>query len=158
MLEIRRANRTGQATRCWQRWKAGGEGDNRGGDGRMASPTRWPGVWASSRRWWQTGKRATGHGVTKSDTTERRNNWTTSTKSHGGIPSSGGHPSPGQGQGCPAPLGKSGEFTHRPGLLPPHWLFLINYLTSVGHRQLKVIFLCFRCSFWHITDSEINVY
>ena len=29
---------------------------NRGWDGWMASPTRWTWVWASSRRWWRTGK------------------------------------------------------------------------------------------------------
>ena len=34
----------------------GGEGDNRGGDGWMASPTQWVWVWASSRRWWRTEK------------------------------------------------------------------------------------------------------
>ena len=33
-----------------------GEGDNRGWDGWMASPTRWIWVWASSRSWWWTGK------------------------------------------------------------------------------------------------------
>ena len=38
------------------RLKAGGEGDNRGWDGWMASPTRWTWVWASSRIWWRTGK------------------------------------------------------------------------------------------------------
>ena len=32
----------------WERLKAGGEGDNRGWDGWMASPTRWTWVWASS--------------------------------------------------------------------------------------------------------------
>ena len=32
--------------------KAGGEGDVRGWDGWMASPTRWTWVWASSRSWW----------------------------------------------------------------------------------------------------------
>ena len=37
----------------WERLKAGGEGDNRGWDGWMASPTRWTWVWAS---WWWTGK------------------------------------------------------------------------------------------------------
>ena len=42
--------------RCWQRLKAGGEGDNRGWDGWMASPTQWTWVWASSGSWWQTGK------------------------------------------------------------------------------------------------------
>ena len=35
--------------------EAGGEGDNRGWDGWMASLTQWTWVWASSGRWW-TGK------------------------------------------------------------------------------------------------------
>jgi len=41
---------------CWERLKAGGEGDDRGWDGWMASPTLWTWVWASSRRWWWTRK------------------------------------------------------------------------------------------------------
>ena len=41
---------------CWERLKAGGEGDNRGQDGWMASLTQWTWVWASSGRWWRTGK------------------------------------------------------------------------------------------------------
>ena len=40
---------------CWDRLKAG-EGDNRGWDGWMASPTQWTWVWANSRSWWFTGK------------------------------------------------------------------------------------------------------
>ena len=36
--------------------RAGGEGDDRGWDGWMASPTQWTWVWANSRRWWRTGK------------------------------------------------------------------------------------------------------
>ena len=36
--------------------KVGGEGDDRGWDGWMASPTQWTWVWASSRRWWRTVK------------------------------------------------------------------------------------------------------
>ena len=40
----------------WERLKAGGEGDDRGRDGRMASPIQWTWVWANSRRWWRTGK------------------------------------------------------------------------------------------------------
>ena len=40
---------------CWERLKAG-EGDDRGWDGWMASPTQWTWVWASSRSWWWTGK------------------------------------------------------------------------------------------------------
>ena len=42
--------------RCWERLKAGGEGDDRRWDGWMASPTWWTWVWASSRSWWWTGK------------------------------------------------------------------------------------------------------
>ena len=33
---------------CWERLKAGGEADNRGWDGWMASPTQWTWVWANS--------------------------------------------------------------------------------------------------------------
>ena len=40
----------------WEKLKAGGEGDGRGGDGWMASPTQWKWVWASSGNWWWTGK------------------------------------------------------------------------------------------------------
>ena len=41
---------------CWARQKVGGEGDDRGWDGWMASLTQWTWVRASSRRWWRTGK------------------------------------------------------------------------------------------------------
>ena len=41
---------------CWERLKAGGEGDDKGWDGWMASLTLWTWVWASSRSWWWTGK------------------------------------------------------------------------------------------------------
>ena len=41
---------------CWERLRAGGEGDDRGWDGWMASLTWWTWVWASSRSWWWTGK------------------------------------------------------------------------------------------------------
>ena len=40
---------------CWVRPKTG-EGDDRGRDGWMASLTQWTWVWASSGRWWRTGK------------------------------------------------------------------------------------------------------
>ena len=36
--------------------KAGGEGDDRGWDGWMVSPTRWTWVWVNSRSWWWTGR------------------------------------------------------------------------------------------------------
>jgi len=38
---------------CWERLKTG---NGRGWDSRMASPTQWTWVWASSRSWWWTGK------------------------------------------------------------------------------------------------------
>ena len=41
---------------CWERLKAGGEGDKRGWDGWMASPTQWTWFWASAGSWWWTGK------------------------------------------------------------------------------------------------------
>ena len=41
---------------CWQRVRVGGEGDDRGWDGWMALSTQWMWVWASSERWWRTGK------------------------------------------------------------------------------------------------------
>ena len=43
---------------CWERLKAGGEGDDRGWDGWMASLTRWSWVWQGSGSWWWTGSLA----------------------------------------------------------------------------------------------------
>ena len=52
-------------TKNWLIWKdpdagqdlkTGGEGDDRGWDGWMASPTQWTRVWASSGSWWWTGR------------------------------------------------------------------------------------------------------
>ena len=40
---------------CWERLKTG-EGDDRGWDGWMASPTQWTWVWVNSGSWWWTGK------------------------------------------------------------------------------------------------------
>ena len=41
---------------CWEGLGAGGEGDNRGWDGWMASMTRWTWVWVNSGSWWWTGR------------------------------------------------------------------------------------------------------
>ena len=41
---------------CWEGLGPGGEGDNRGWDGWMASPTRWTWVWVNSGSWWWTGR------------------------------------------------------------------------------------------------------
>ena len=41
---------------CWEGLGAGGEGDDRGWDGWMASLTQWTWVWVTSRSWWWTGR------------------------------------------------------------------------------------------------------
>ena len=41
---------------CWEGLGAGGEGDDRGWDGWMASLTRWTRVWVNSGSWWWTGR------------------------------------------------------------------------------------------------------
>ena len=41
--------------RCWERLKVGEEGDDRGWDGWMASPTQQIWVWVNSGSWWRTG-------------------------------------------------------------------------------------------------------
>ena len=61
---------------CWERLKAR-EGDDRGWDSWMASPTWWTWVWASSGSWWWKGReawRAAVHGVAKSQT--QLSDWT----------------------------------------------------------------------------------
>ena len=40
---------------CWERLKVGGEGDDRGWDGWMASLAQWTCVWVNSGSWWWTG-------------------------------------------------------------------------------------------------------
>ena len=50
---------------CWERLKAGGEGDDRVWDGCMASPTQWTWVWVSSGKWQWTGRPAV-HGILQS--------------------------------------------------------------------------------------------
>ena len=41
---------------CWERLRAGGDGDDRGWDDWMASPTQWTWVWVGSGSWWWTGR------------------------------------------------------------------------------------------------------
>ena len=40
----------------WEGLRAGGEGDKRGWDGWVASPTQWTWVWVDSGSWWWTGR------------------------------------------------------------------------------------------------------
>ena len=63
---------------CWERLKAGGEGDDWGRDGWMTLSTRWTWILASSRSWWWTGKAdmLQSMGFKESDTTEWLN-WLT---------------------------------------------------------------------------------
>ena len=59
---------------CWERLRAGGEGDNRGWDGWMASPTRRTWVWVNSRSWRWIGR----PGVLRSMGSQRAgHNWAT---------------------------------------------------------------------------------
>ena len=41
---------------CWESLRAGGEGDDRGWDGWMASPTKWTWVWGNSGCWCWIGR------------------------------------------------------------------------------------------------------
>ena len=67
---------------CWERLKAGGEGDDRGWDGWMASPSQWTWVCANSRTWWRTRKPGVlqSMGIAKGCTYMTEQNWTKTTK------------------------------------------------------------------------------
>ena len=41
---------------CWERLRTGGEGDDRGWDGWITSPTQWTWVWVNYGSWWWTGR------------------------------------------------------------------------------------------------------
>ena len=65
-----------EKTLMLERLKAGGEGDDRGWDGWIASQTQWKWVWANSGRWWRTGKSGIYGSCSRKelDTTEPLNN------------------------------------------------------------------------------------
>ena len=57
---------------CWESLKVGGEGDDRGWDGWMASPTQWTRVWVNSGSCWWTER----PGMLQSMGSQRvRHNW-----------------------------------------------------------------------------------
>ena len=62
----------------WEILKARGEGDDRGWDRWMASPTQWTWVWVNSGSWWWTGQPGMllSMGFKESDRTEQLN-WLT---------------------------------------------------------------------------------
>ena len=68
---------TGKDSDAGRDWGSGGEGDDRGWDGWMASLTRWTWVWVDSGSWWWTGRPGVLRfmGRKESDTTEQLN-WT----------------------------------------------------------------------------------
>ena len=41
---------------CWERLRAGGEEDDWGWEGWMASSTQWTWIWVNSGNWWWTGR------------------------------------------------------------------------------------------------------
>ena len=64
---------------CWERLKAGGEGDDRGWDSCMALLIQCPWVWGNSGRQWRTGK----SGVLQSMGSQRvRHDWDWRTTTH----------------------------------------------------------------------------
>ena len=64
---------------CWERLRAGGEGNDRGWDGWMASPTQWSWVWANSGSWLWAGK----PGMLQSMGSQRvRHDWATELNWH----------------------------------------------------------------------------
>ena len=72
---------------CWEGLSAGGEGDDRGWDSWMASPTQWARVWVNSGSWWWSGR----PGVLRFMRSQRvRHDWATELKLywHQGFPGS----------------------------------------------------------------------
>ena len=69
-IKIARRNISNLRFWCWEGLGAEGEGDNRGWDGWMASPTWWTWVWVNSGRWWWTVACCHSWGGTELDTTE----------------------------------------------------------------------------------------
>ena len=71
-----------EKTLIWEGLGAGGEGDDRGRDGWMASLTQWTWVWVNYRSWWWTGRPGMLQSMSRkmSDMTEVLNwielNWT----------------------------------------------------------------------------------
>ena len=61
---------------CWEGFGAGGEGDDRGWDGWMASLTRWTWVWVNSGSWWWTGRPGMGSHSWGHKSQTRLSDWT----------------------------------------------------------------------------------
>ena len=102
------------------------EGDDRGWDGWMASPTQWTGVWVNSGSWWQTGR----PGVLQSMGSQRvGHDWATELNWNTLLTS----------QFLPLPLPKSSLPTY-------HWCWTYFYLQSfsnfTGNRDDRGVCQC----------------
>ena len=106
-----------EKTKMLERLKAEGEGDNRGLDGWMASPTWWTSVWASPRRWWRIWTAA--HGVAKSWTW--LSDWTTQRLNNKEIES----------------VSKNLPMKESPDQMPHSWI-LIKHLKIITSILLKL--------------------
>ena len=62
---------------CWERLRAGREGDDRGWDGWMASMTQWTWVWVNSGSWWWTGRAACQGELQSMESQRVRHDWAT---------------------------------------------------------------------------------
>ena len=72
-----------EKTLIWERLRAGGEGDDRGWDGWVASLTQRTWVWVSSRSWWWKGR----PGMLQSMGSQRvGHNWATELNCAGSLP------------------------------------------------------------------------
>ena len=93
---------------CWERLRAGGEGDDRGWDGWLASPTQWTWVWVNSGNWWWTGRpgvlRFIGSQRVGQDWATKLNWSACNAEDPGSIPGLGRSAGEGLAEGLPTPV------------------------------------------------------
>jgi len=92
---------------CWERLKAGGEGDDGEWDDWMASPTQWTRVWVNSGSWWWTGRpgmlQSMGSQRVRHDWVTELNwlNWTEDRKVRNMVPCGDALENPTEPEECP---------------------------------------------------------
>ena len=137
---------------CWEGLGAGGEEDDRGWDGWMASLTQWTWIWVNSGSWWWTGR----PGVLWFMGSQRvRHDWATelnwtdlkinkagkdSTYNAGDpslIPASGR--SPGEGIGYPLQYSGASLVAQRVKNLPAMWETLQYSCLENSHGQRSLV-------------------
>ena len=141
----------------WERLRAGGEGDDRGWDGWMASLTQRTWVWVNSGSWWWTGR----PGMLQSVGSQRVwRNWMTggsddkefacNVTDEGSIP--GSEKSPGEGNGNPLQYSLQKNSMDRgawwatvygvikSGTRLSNWHFYFHSILSTGFLALPIVF------------------